>query len=412
MRWLARRIVLTIAYMKYVIEQAAEHVPDLPPSREDLTTDKAASQANQGGRVCQVHRLLRHMRSRELLLQCESQVISFELYHRIDSSNDLLRQVLKRLPVLSNFHLCSLHGHLQPNIRTNTLASFTTHPSLPTSPAVLLCTDVAARGLDLPDVDVVLQYDPPSDPKSFSHRAGRTARMGRRGKAVVLLAKGCEEEYIGEPASNFQICNLGSMLTPNLIDRVFEASKNTSHEASIPHGFRRSYRGKQRNKDISRYGGCESFRFDGADARYCYQGQSIERQGQLRSRSKRNAVYLKHDQFFQAAKAFVSTIRAYSKHEASYIFRLKALDMFGMGISYGLLRLPKMPEVKEWRERVKKQKETQEADTEVQATGGVDWTDREVDVSLHPGLVRFAFTIRNDMLTMDTVSVGQLRIPR
>lgn len=86
--------------------------------------------------------------------------------------------------------------------------------------------------------------------------------------------------------------------------------------------------------------------------------------------------------------------------------------MFGMGISYGLLRLPKMPEVKEWRERVKKQKETQEADTEVQATGGVDWTDREVDVSFHPGLVRFAFTIRNEMLTMDTATVGQLRIPR
>ena len=64
---------------------------------------------------------------------------------------------------------------------------------------MLLCTDVAARGLDLPDVDVVIQYDPPSDPKSFSHRAGRTARMGRRGKAVVLLAKGSEEEYIGKP---------------------------------------------------------------------------------------------------------------------------------------------------------------------------------------------------------------------
>jgi ATP-dependent RNA helicase DDX55/SPB4 len=110
-------------------------------------------------------------------------------------------QVLKRLPALSHFHLSSLHGHLQPNIRTNTLASFTNHPSLPGNPAVLMCTDVAARGLDLPDVDVVIQYDPPSDPKSFSHRAGRTARMGRRGKAIVLLAKGCEEEYIGKPTS-------------------------------------------------------------------------------------------------------------------------------------------------------------------------------------------------------------------
>lgn len=52
-----------------------------------------------------------------------------------------------------------------------------------------------------------------------------------------------------------------------------------------------------------------------------------------------------------------------------------------MGISYGLLRLPKMPEVKEWRERVKKQKGTEETDADVQVSSGLDWSDREVDVS-------------------------------
>ena len=45
-------------------------------------------------------------------------------------------------------------------------------------------------------------------------------------------------------------------------------------------------------------------------------------------------------------KAFVSFIRAYSKHEASYIFRLKSLDLVGVAESYGLLRLPRMPELK------------------------------------------------------------------
>ena len=51
----------------------------------------------------------------------------------------------------------------------------------------LLCTDVAARGLDIPDVDWILQLDPPQNPDAFVHRVGRTARMGRSGQALVLL---------------------------------------------------------------------------------------------------------------------------------------------------------------------------------------------------------------------------------
>lgn len=50
---------------------------------------------------------------------------------------------------------------------------------------------------------------------------------------------------------------------------------------------------------------------------------------------------------FQAVKAFVSFVRAYSKHEASYIFRIKDLDLVGVATSFGLLRLPKMPELKD-----------------------------------------------------------------
>jgi len=47
----------------------------------------------------------------------------------------------------------------------------------------------------------------------------------------------------------------------------------------------------------------------------------------------------------KAAKAFVSFVRAYSKHEASYIFRIKGLDLVGVAKSFGLLRLPRMPEL-------------------------------------------------------------------
>ena len=50
---------------------------------------------------------------------------------------------------------------------------------------------------------------------------------------------------------------------------------------------------------------------------------------------------------YQAVKAFVSFVRAYSKHEASYIFRIKDLDLIGVAKSFGLLRLPRMPELKD-----------------------------------------------------------------
>jgi len=69
--------------------------------------------------------------------------------------------------------------------------------SNPLSPAVLLCTDLVARGLDLPDVDVVVQFDPPKDVRNFFHRIGRTARAGKSGRAIVLLQSNRELDYVG-----------------------------------------------------------------------------------------------------------------------------------------------------------------------------------------------------------------------
>jgi ATP-dependent RNA helicase DDX55/SPB4 len=99
------------------------------------------------------------------------------------------------LPFSATLH--SLHGHLPPAARTRALAAFSASISTPLSPSILLATDVAARGLDLPHVDAVIQFDPPSDPKTFSHRCGRTARAGRVGRAWVLLV-GRETEFVGE----------------------------------------------------------------------------------------------------------------------------------------------------------------------------------------------------------------------
>jgi ATP-dependent RNA helicase DDX55/SPB4 len=62
------------------------------------------------------------------------------------------------------------------------------------SGAILLCTDVAARGLDVPDIHWTIQYDAPIDPAQYIHRVGRSARAGRRGSSLIFLTSK-EEAY-------------------------------------------------------------------------------------------------------------------------------------------------------------------------------------------------------------------------
>ena len=88
--------------------------------------------------------------------------------------------------------LYKLHGSLSQPHRTATLSAFTRSPH----PSILLCTDVASRGLDLPNIDLVIEYDPPFSSDDHLHRVGRTARAGRDGRAVIFLMPGTEEGYV------------------------------------------------------------------------------------------------------------------------------------------------------------------------------------------------------------------------
>jgi len=184
------------------------------------------------------------------------------------------------------FRLVPLHGKFPAKVRLKNFAAF----SDSAAPAILLTTDVAARGLDIPNIDLVLQIDPPSDPKVFLHRCGRSGRAGRKGTSIIFLQPGHEEDYIP----------------------FLEIRKTPVTPLSIP-----------------------AITVTDGDAEAA---TSAMRKVTLSDRAI-------HD---KAQKGFVSWLKAYSKHQASSIFRVSDLDWADIGQSWGLLKLPKMPETKRW----------------------------------------------------------------
>jgi len=77
----------------------------------------------------------------------------------------------------------AIHGGLTQNKRTRTIDTFNNGKA-----GVLVCTDVASRGLHIDNVSHIYNYEIPKDPKDYVHRIGRTARAGEEGIAVNLLS--------------------------------------------------------------------------------------------------------------------------------------------------------------------------------------------------------------------------------
>ncbi|EFQ86226.1 hypothetical protein CFE70_000109 [Pyrenophora teres f. teres 0-1] len=199
-------------------------------------------------------------------------------------SVDYFQHVLPEL--LKGFTIVPLHGKHPDKVRKRNFIKFVDS----VTPTILLTTDVAARGLDIPSVDLVLQLDAPSDPKTFIHRCGRAGRAGRKGLALTFLSPGREEDYI--EFLRVRQTPISPLTNPNV--------EVTAEEA------------------------------------------------EAMSNRMRKVVKADRALFDKAQRGFVSWVRAYSKHTASSIFRIPDLDWTELGNAWGLLKLPSMPELKKW----------------------------------------------------------------
>ncbi|CAH0723689.1 unnamed protein product, partial [Brenthis ino] len=116
-----------------------------------------------------LHKLLKKTQNSKIMIffsSCKSVVFHYEFFKKY-----------------CNMSVLCIHGKMNQADRTATIDSFYNADKM-----ALLCTDLAARGLDIPAVDWIVQFDPPSDTNEYIHRVGRTARgLGSEGRAVLLL---------------------------------------------------------------------------------------------------------------------------------------------------------------------------------------------------------------------------------
>lgn len=144
---------------------------------------------------------------------------SFIVFCATCNSTQKLALMLRNL----GFTAIPLHGQMSQAKRLGALQKFKGKAR-----NILLATDVAARGLDIPHVDVVINYDIPTHSKDYIHRVGRTARAGRSGKAVTFVSQYDVELYqriehlIGKQLPLYDVREQEAMV---LQERVQEAQR-------------------------------------------------------------------------------------------------------------------------------------------------------------------------------------------
>ncbi|KAJ1511349.1 ATP-dependent rRNA helicase spb4, partial [Coelomomyces lativittatus] len=222
-------------------------------------------------------------------------MVFFNTCHQVVYWYTLLRQVIP--------HLYSLHGHQVTQRREKVYQTFVQTKD----PAVLFCTDLAARGLDIPSLDYVIQFDAPTDPSLFTHRCGRAGRQGHFGQSLVFLTP--QETTFIEFLQLRQV-----FVTPCSVD-VFFSSSSSSTSMVL----------NQKEKEKQ---------------------EKPEYVPDPLPFSWRDEILKDRKYYDLSIRAFVAYIRAYSLHTLTYIFQMNSLDWQGLIELFGLISLPKMPELR------------------------------------------------------------------
>lgn len=171
------------------------------------------------------------------------------VFTRTCDATTLLAHVLRNL----GFRAIPINGHMTQSKRLGALNKFKAGEC-----NILICTDVASRGLDIPSVDMVINYDIPTNSKDYIHRVGRTARAGRSGVAIAIVNQYELEWYlqieklIGKKLPEYPAQEEEVLL---LLERVAEAKRISQMKIKEAGGKKRR-RGEEdddEEEDLTKY---------------------------------------------------------------------------------------------------------------------------------------------------------------
>ncbi|XP_026190316.1 ATP-dependent RNA helicase DBP7 [Cyclospora cayetanensis] len=213
--------------------------------------------------------------------------------------------------VLQSLNVFKLHGKMERDDRIGCMTDFT---KLSGEGAVLLATDVAARGLNLPEVDWIIQLEPPQQLEEYVHRIGRTARLGKQGRALLFLLDS-EREYTSYLSSRG--LTLQELSTPRLFESLL---KRAPPSLGLSEGKRSS---------ISRSN----------------TSSSPQQEASLRFLVRQFCEFVApRKRLIEAARrAFLSSVRAYKTHgkELRAIFDSSKLPLGPLATSFCIRETPK-----------------------------------------------------------------------